>query len=135
MLCGVVYTLMSANTSLSLAASTPFTLTIFGASGHLAGQKLYPALYTLALKKRLPAQYAIVGYARIRFGVALFTHPLKQSKVLLTGGILLYAVHGRTTNPWIAFALFEGCALVCFAQEIRAMIDSARGRSPSSAKG
>jgi len=64
MLCGVVYTLMSANTSLSLAASTPFTLTIFGASGHLAGQKLYPALYTLALKKRLPAQYAIVGYAR-----------------------------------------------------------------------
>ncbi|TSC80574.1 MAG: glucose-6-phosphate 1-dehydrogenase [Candidatus Peregrinibacteria bacterium Gr01-1014_25] len=42
----------------------PFTLVLFGASGHLAKQKLYPALYTLALKKRLPAQYAIVGFAR-----------------------------------------------------------------------
>jgi glucose-6-phosphate 1-dehydrogenase len=47
-----------------LKASRPFSLIIFGASGHLARIKLFPALYVLALKKRLPKDYAIVGYAR-----------------------------------------------------------------------
>lgn len=42
----------------------PFSLLLFGASGHLAQIKLYPALYFLALKKRLPLDYAVVGYAR-----------------------------------------------------------------------
>jgi glucose-6-phosphate 1-dehydrogenase len=47
-----------------LTATQPFSLILFGASGHLAKLKLYPALYVLALKKRLPENYAIVGYAR-----------------------------------------------------------------------
>ncbi|MBI3336700.1 glucose-6-phosphate dehydrogenase (NADP(+)) [Candidatus Peregrinibacteria bacterium] len=47
-----------------LATSNPFSLILFGASGHLAVLKLYPALYILALKKRLPKEYAIVGFAR-----------------------------------------------------------------------
>lgn len=47
-----------------IAAGTPFSLILFGASGHLAQQKLYPALYTLALKKRLPKEFAIIGFAR-----------------------------------------------------------------------
>lgn len=47
-----------------LATTSPFSLILFGASGHLARQKIYPALYTLALKKRLPKEYAIVGFAR-----------------------------------------------------------------------
>ena len=47
-----------------LSATTPFSLIIFGASGHLAKLKLYPALYVLTLKKRLPKDYAIVGFAR-----------------------------------------------------------------------
>lgn len=47
-----------------LAATHPFSLILFGASGHLAQAKIYPALYTLALKKRLPKEYAIVGFAR-----------------------------------------------------------------------
>lgn len=47
-----------------LVASSPFTLILFGASGHLAKQKIYPALFVLALKKRLPKEYAIVGFAR-----------------------------------------------------------------------
>ncbi|MFA7681560.1 MAG: glucose-6-phosphate dehydrogenase [Candidatus Peribacteraceae bacterium] len=46
------------------AAPSPFSLVLFGASGHLAQIKLYPALYILALKKRLPEQYAIVGFSR-----------------------------------------------------------------------
>ncbi len=48
----------------TLSAPSPFSFVLFGASGNLAQLKIYPALYTLALKKRLPAQYAIVGYAR-----------------------------------------------------------------------
>jgi glucose-6-phosphate 1-dehydrogenase len=47
-----------------LKTNTPFSFILFGASGHLAKLKIYPALYTLALKKRLPARYVIMGYAR-----------------------------------------------------------------------
>lgn len=47
-----------------LAANRPFSFVLFGASGHLAKIKIFPALYFLALKKRLPANYSIVGYAR-----------------------------------------------------------------------
>jgi glucose-6-phosphate 1-dehydrogenase len=42
----------------------PFVLTIFGASGDLAQIKIFPALYTMALQKRLPTNYLIVGFAR-----------------------------------------------------------------------
>ena len=44
----------------------PFVLTIFGASGDLAKLKLFPALYSLAEQKRLPPDFAIVGFARTK---------------------------------------------------------------------
>lgn len=47
-----------------LTANSPFSLIIFGASGHLAKIKIYPALYILFLKKRLPEKFTLVGYAR-----------------------------------------------------------------------
>ncbi len=47
-----------------LTATRPFSLIVFGASGHLAKLKIYPALYVLFLKKRLPEAFSIVGYAR-----------------------------------------------------------------------
>lgn len=47
-----------------ISTSDPFSLILFGASGHLAKIKIYPALYVLALKNRLPKDYAIVGYSR-----------------------------------------------------------------------
>lgn len=47
-----------------LTAPDPFSFVLFGASGHLAILKIYPALYVLALKKRLPRDYIIMGYAR-----------------------------------------------------------------------
>lgn len=47
-----------------LRANYPFSLVLFGASGHLARIKIFPALYYLALKKRLPDSYTIVGFAR-----------------------------------------------------------------------
>lgn len=55
-----------------LKVDAPFSLVIFGASGHLAKLKLYPALYVLALKKRLPKNYAVVGYARTAMDDASF---------------------------------------------------------------
>ncbi|MEQ1849619.1 MAG: glucose-6-phosphate dehydrogenase [Candidatus Peribacteraceae bacterium] len=47
-----------------LKASEPCSLILFGASGHLARIKIYPALYVLALKKRLPDHFALIGFAR-----------------------------------------------------------------------
>jgi len=47
-----------------ISIKDPFTFMIFGASGHLAKIKLYPALYVLAAKKRLPNNFNIVGYSR-----------------------------------------------------------------------
>jgi glucose-6-phosphate 1-dehydrogenase len=51
-------------TSHMLSTTAPFSFVLFGASGNLAKLKIYPALYTLALKKRLPENYNIVGYSR-----------------------------------------------------------------------
>ncbi len=45
-------------------AESNFTLVLFGASGSLAKLKLFPALYELEKEKRMPKDYAIVGYAR-----------------------------------------------------------------------
>ena len=47
-----------------LEAHHDFSLIIFGASGHLAQIKIFPALYFLALKKRFPEHFSIMGYAR-----------------------------------------------------------------------
>lgn len=54
------------------AIDLPFTFVLFGASGNLAKLKIYPALYTLALKKRLPKHFSIVGYARTDMSEAEF---------------------------------------------------------------
>ena len=42
----------------------PCVLVIFGASGDLTRRKLFPALYSLALRRLLPEQFAVVGVAR-----------------------------------------------------------------------
>jgi glucose-6-phosphate 1-dehydrogenase len=42
----------------------PCAIVIFGATGDLAHRKLAPAFYRLAVQGQLPADYAIVGYAR-----------------------------------------------------------------------
>ncbi len=50
--------------STQLRAKSDFSLIIFGASGHLAGLKIFPALYFMALKKRFPEHFSIIGFAR-----------------------------------------------------------------------
>ncbi|MGZ4282479.1 MAG: glucose-6-phosphate dehydrogenase, partial [Gaiellaceae bacterium] len=42
----------------------PCALVIFGASGDLTKRKLFPALYSLALRKLLPERFGVVGAAR-----------------------------------------------------------------------
>jgi glucose-6-phosphate 1-dehydrogenase len=62
-----------------LQKAVPFSLILFGASGHLAWLKIYPALYTLALKKRLPAEYVIMGFARTPMDDAAFRSLVEES--------------------------------------------------------
>ena len=42
----------------------PCALVIFGASGDLTQRKLFPALYSLALRRLLPERFGVVGVAR-----------------------------------------------------------------------
>jgi glucose-6-phosphate 1-dehydrogenase len=42
----------------------PCILVIFGASGDLTKRKLFPALYSLAFRRLLPEEFAVVGVAR-----------------------------------------------------------------------
>lgn len=62
-----------------ITAEQPFTFVLFGASGHLAQLKIYPALYTLALKDRFPEHYAIVGYARTQMTEEAFRALVAES--------------------------------------------------------
>lgn len=62
-----------------LTAPDPFSFVLFGASGHLAILKIYPALYVLALKKRLPRDYIIMGYARSDMDDASFRKLVEDS--------------------------------------------------------
>ncbi len=64
---------------MTLSAPHPFSFLLFGASGNLAKLKIYPALYTLALKKRLPEQYIIMGYARTAMSEAEFRALVEES--------------------------------------------------------
>lgn len=62
-----------------LSAQSPFSFILFGGSGHLATIKIYPALYTLASKKRLPAKYNVVGFARSEMDESAFRKLVEES--------------------------------------------------------
>jgi len=61
------------------ARPEPCAFVIFGASGHLAGRKLLPALYNLAVDDALPERIAIVGYGRSRLGRDEFIASMRES--------------------------------------------------------
>jgi len=52
---------------------------IFGASGDLTKRKLIPALYNLALEKRLPERFAVVGYARSEMTHEIFRDKMREA--------------------------------------------------------
>lgn len=82
-----------------LQANHPFSLVLFGASGHLARIKIFPALYFLALKKRLPEQYSIVGYARTAMTDEEF-------RVFITASVKEYVLE---VNEKVLADLLEHC--------------------------
>src|ERR1043165_7921144 len=49
-------------------SAEPCVVVIFGATGDLTHRKLIPALYNLALERRLPAGSSLVGFARRPWG-------------------------------------------------------------------
>lgn len=53
-------------------AKQPFLFSLFGASGDLAKLKIFPALYELAVQKRMPKDYFIVGFSRTEKDVVMF---------------------------------------------------------------
>ncbi len=59
----------------------PFVLTLFGASGDLAKLKIYPSLYAMALQKRLPKHFRIVGFGRTKMTRRAFQTLVKESIV------------------------------------------------------
>ena len=54
-------------------------MTIFGASGDLTKRKLIPALYNLALEKKLPERFAVVGYARSEMTHEAFRDKMREA--------------------------------------------------------
>lgn len=57
----------------------PFIFTIFGGSGDLAKLKIFPALFALAEQKRLPKDYAIIGYSRSEYTHEAFRDRFTQA--------------------------------------------------------
>jgi len=72
-------------------------LTIFGASGDLTKRKLIPALYNLALEKRLPERFAVVGYARSEMSHDAFREKMRE-------GIGEFSRTGLDESVWQQFA-------------------------------
>src|SRR5438270_10903818 len=84
----------------------PCALVIFGASGDLTQKKLFPALYSLAFRRLLPAKFAVVGVARTEESDEDFKARMKDA----------VQKHGRDEfrdDVWDAFA--EGMRYIATA--------------------
>src|SRR5262245_21756625 len=56
-----------------------YVLTVFGSAGDLTKRKLIPALYNLALEKRLPERFAVDGYARSKMSHEEFRQKMHEA--------------------------------------------------------
>ncbi len=77
-------------------APEPCAIVLFGATGDLTHRKLMPALYKLARAGHLPAESAIVGYARRDWDDATFREEVKRT--------LEKAVGDGFSDVWPQFA-------------------------------
>jgi glucose-6-phosphate 1-dehydrogenase len=57
----------------------PCALVIFGASGDLTRRKLFPALYSLALRRLLPERFGVIGVARTQVSDDQFRERMKAA--------------------------------------------------------
>ena len=64
----------------------PFAIVLFGSTGDLTARKLGPALVKLAVEGRLPADYAVIGYARRDWDDDRFRAELKTAIAEHYGG-------------------------------------------------
>jgi glucose-6-phosphate 1-dehydrogenase len=58
-------------------APEPCAIVLFGATGDLVHRKIVPALFRLALEGQLPAEYAVLGFARRDWNDEQFRNELK----------------------------------------------------------
>jgi glucose-6-phosphate 1-dehydrogenase len=99
-------------------------IVIFGASGDLTKRKLIPALYQLALDRRLPASFAIIGNSRTHLTDEAFRQKMagEVEHFLESGGFEaeswnrfaehLYYVAGDMNDPALYKAIGEKLAAV-----------------------
>src|SRR6266571_157762 len=78
-------------------ASTPCALVIFGASGDLTHRMLLPALYDLALDRRLPPRFTVVGFARTNWTDEQFREEARKS-------VQSYSRRPLDADVWDSFA-------------------------------
>src|SRR5207302_94358 len=76
----------------------PCCLVIFGASGDLTQRKLIPALYDLAVERRLPPGFTIIGCARTPLSDDEFRNRLRKSVGRFARNVPL------STGAWESFA-------------------------------
>lgn len=60
-------------------SADPCAIVVFGASGDLARRKIFPALYSLALRRLLPERVGIVGVARTEQTTKQWIEEMKQA--------------------------------------------------------
>ncbi len=83
----------------------PIILTIFGATGDLARAKLFPALYKLKFKKRLPQNFLIVGFSRRPLAIKEYRELIKKElKKNLKEGRLIGRQGIFSENLWQDFS-------------------------------
>ncbi|MDP2656531.1 MAG: hypothetical protein Q8P11_03120, partial [bacterium] len=92
--------------------TTPFILTVFGASGDLAHLKIFPALYELMEQNMLPRDFWIVGYARTKMTKSAFHKSIKES---------IRHVHGTRANTHVIMSLLSHVQY--FPGAYRALVD------------
>ena len=61
--------------------NSPFVMVIFGATGDLALNKLFPALYSLFVRGVLPEKFYIVGFSRREFSDEQFRNYLTENSI------------------------------------------------------
>ncbi|MBI4525988.1 MAG: glucose-6-phosphate dehydrogenase [Deltaproteobacteria bacterium] len=76
----------------------PCAMIIFGASGDLTRRKLMPALYSLALQRRLPDGFCVIGSARSRMTDEMFRERMRAAASEFSPGGL------RDERVWEDFA-------------------------------
>src|SRR5262245_1142454 len=76
----------------------PAVLVVFGASGDLTSRKLMPAIEQLALRRLLPAAFAVVGVARTEMGDDDFRERVRTTVEKGGGG------GDEAKHVWEAFA-------------------------------